>query len=406
MLTDAQLLATQVVSQAVSVLSFLGSLFICLCYLRFVALRKFSFLLVALLSLTDIGSQVFSVLVSPSPAELDAMAAGGAVTPLCIAQAVGSSFFELSSVMWTTAIAATLFLFVFRGMAADAVERRLPLFALACVGAPLLLALLPLADASYGPSGAWCWIRPERVGWVFAQFYVPLWLAVTFNAVVYVATRRLLLRTVEASSARGELAAADETALKLRRLIERLQLYPAILVVVWTFASINRIYEAATGGDRPVFALVILARSFSASQGMLNALAYGFSDGVRGAVRAELSLLCPRLVPRAEDPVAAAVSTASGTAAVAAVAATATSPQAAFSSRGASATGADRERERARLAAAEEEENLEVDDTRVVVPQARGIALVAVSNPVAGLEAGGDGQQRRDRVALALAGPR
>jgi hypothetical protein len=59
----------------------------------------------------------------------------------------------------------------------------------------LLLALLPLADASYGPSGAWCWVRPERVAWVFAQFYAPMWIAVAFNAAVYVGTRRLLLKT-------------------------------------------------------------------------------------------------------------------------------------------------------------------------------------------------------------------
>ena len=385
-LTDDQLRAVQAASSAISVMSFLGSSFIVACYLRFVALRKFSFLLVAVLSATDIGSQVFSVLVSPSASDLDAMNAGGAVTPVCLAQAIGSSFFELSSVLWTTAIAATLYLFVWRRMAAEDVERKLPLFALVCIGAPLLLALLPLADASYGPSGAWCWIRPTRHAWVFAQFYAPLWVAVIFNGVIYVGTRRLLQRTVQASAASGELGAGDETTLRLRLLIERLSLYPAILVAVWLAASVNRVYEA-TGGA-PIFALVFVARCCSASQGVLNALAYGFSDGVRGAVRAELSSLCPQFIPRAEDSVAAVTMGrgASGAETAAAVLAAVSSPPVAFAP---SHSGA--ERERARLAV---DEDLDGDLT-VVVPQ-RSISASVVDNPAA-LD------ERRGRVALALA---
>jgi hypothetical protein len=137
--------------------------------------------------------------------------AGGAITPACLAQAIGSSFFELSSVLWTTAIATTLYLFVWQRMAAEEVERKLPLFALVCIGAPLLLALLPLADASYGPAGAWCWIRSTRPAWVFIQFYAPMWAAVLFNAAVYLGTRRLLQRTVQSSRSRraqGSKAAA------------------------------------------------------------------------------------------------------------------------------------------------------------------------------------------------------
>ena len=380
-LSDEQLRAVQAASSVVSVLSFLGSSFILACYARLVSLRKFSFTLVAILSATDVGSQIFSVLVSPSAAELDAMNAGGAITPACLAQAIGSSFFELSSVLWTTAIATTLYLFVWRRMAAEEVERKLPLFALVCIGAPLLLALLPLADASYGPAGAWCWIRSTRPAWVFAQFYAPMWAAVLFNAAVYLGTRRLLQRTVQSSSSSGELGAGDETALRLRLLVERLSIYPLILVAVWLPASTNRVYEAATGGADPVFGLVLVARCCSASQGALNALAYGFGDGVRGAVRAELSLLCPQLVPRAEDSVAAVTARrgADATAGLAAVAA----PPVAFAP---SHSHADRERER--LADEENDDN----DLTVVVPQ-RSIAANVVDKSL---------EERRGRVALAL----
>jgi hypothetical protein len=53
--------------------------------------------------------------------------------------------------------------------------------------------------------------------------------------------------------------------------------------VVWSFATVNRIWEAA--GGRQVFALYLLQRTFSSTQGLLNALAYGLSPGVREAIR-------------------------------------------------------------------------------------------------------------------------
>lgn len=216
----------------------------------------------------------------------------GRVTPECYVQAIGNSIFELSSVLWTTAIAATLYMFVLKRMPADQVEKKLGLMFLVCLGIPILLACLPLFDDGYGPSGAWCWVRAgtSKTYWQFIIFYGPLWIAIGFNAFVYVRTWRLLRRTLDAAGG----GAGDETYKKLHAVMQRLQMYPFILLIVWLFASINRLYEALSGGDQ-VFALYFLQKVFSSSQGLLNSLVYGFSGGVREAIAERLAKCCPRL---------------------------------------------------------------------------------------------------------------
>jgi cAMP receptor-like G-protein coupled receptor len=306
-LSSSEIETTMGVSAFVSILSLLGSVFILLCYLRFAHLRKFSFTLVALLSLSDVLNQLFDFAQS-TPDELAYMERTGSVTPTCYVQAIGNSVFELASVLWTTAIAMTLYLFIFLRVQPERVERRLPLMALVCFGLPLVLALLPLADDAYGPSGAWCWVRTgtsaRLAAWQFGIFYGPLWVAILFNAFVYLRTWRLLRRML---SAAGPEAEHDATLVRLTAVMTRLQLYPFILLIVWTFASINRIYEAASGGASPVFALYFLQRAFSSSQGLLNALAYGFSNGVRESLRDELARCCPGIVSKAPDPLDANV---------------------------------------------------------------------------------------------------
>ena len=147
-LTQDQIDATQGVASFVSALSVLGSCFIVLCYARFMHLRKLAFRLVALLSLTDVLNQLFDF-VGPSAAELAAIRAGQApVSGACLAQALGNSFLELSSVMWTTTIAYTLYLFVALRLSPEAVERRFPLMLAWAVGFPLAMALLPPARES------------------------------------------------------------------------------------------------------------------------------------------------------------------------------------------------------------------------------------------------------------------
>lgn len=324
-LSAGDIAVVKAVATAVSALSCCGSTAIIAAFLRYRHLRRFAFLLVCILSACDILNQV-SDFISPDAGELAEMAAGGPTTASCYAQAVLDSFFELASVMWTSAIATTLYLSVFRRMSADDVAAKLPLFAAINFGVPLVLTIAPWFDGAYGPSGGWCWIVEAKQYWRALQFYIPLWVVIVYNAVTYVRVVRLLRRTVTVGrgggggggsggggssggsggatprpSPRGGAAAAsapaaagdaagDATAAAIRRIVVRLQAYPFILLIVYLPATVNRIAEVAMGG-RQVFALFLLQRAFSSSQGLCNAIAYGLSDGVREAVAADARAL-------------------------------------------------------------------------------------------------------------------
>ena len=146
---------------------------------------------VAILSATDFAAQILNF-VSPSGSDLEAMAMGQKpVSALCYTQAIGDSFFELSSVLWTSAIAETLYVSVVWRLRPEQVAALLPRFAAVCLGLPALLAALPALDvggewggrlggrggftnanrpprlrlAAYGPAGGWCWITEEKQYW-------------------------------------------------------------------------------------------------------------------------------------------------------------------------------------------------------------------------------------------------
>lgn len=240
-------------------------------------------------SVNDFLNQI-SVFLTPSPKSLDAMRTGEKpITSLCIAQAAMESFFELSSILWTSAIAATLYMSVFLRLPAVRIQSYFKYMVLICQGVPLLLTILPGALDKFGPAGAWCWIPSNYQGWRWAQFFAPLWLAIVFNAVVYVIVIHRIKRFYRITAAVDE-----ESARAMTNIVKRLRFYPLILVVVWIMATINRIVEEAK--DEQVYALFFLQKVFSSTQGLLNAFAYGFSSGVKESIRDSISRQCPRLV--------------------------------------------------------------------------------------------------------------
>ena len=207
---------------------------------------------------------------------------------LCVAQAAIETFASLSSVLWTTAIAATLYMSVFLRLTADEVKSSVKWYYVACYGIPLIVSVIPFTFNGYGPAGAWCWIKDRYLAMRLVGFYVPLILAIVFNGVVYTRVVRLINRTYKTGADQASAKQIDNTTRKLR-------VYPFILVIVWLPAMVNRVYEFAT--DEQSYTLFLLQTIFSSSQGMLNALVYGFSRGVREALGQSLHEMCPSLCP-------------------------------------------------------------------------------------------------------------
>ena len=163
-------------------------------------------------------------------------------------------------------------------------------FLLYCFGLPFVAMFLPLLTDSYGNTGtgAWCWIQtPEEnedvsmtenllnkgTMWRIVLFYLPLWIAIAFNSVVYIVVTNTLVRVARTQ--------ASETRPKYLKMIRRLRMYPLILVFCWMGATINRIQNVMYPNDIQ-YHLYIFQVSTRSLQGVLNAIVYGLNNHVMG----------------------------------------------------------------------------------------------------------------------------
>lgn len=335
-LTTAQLTSVARIMVAGAFFSTLGSLCILTVYVNSPTLRKsFAFQLVFGLALAELGNSFWPYFFMPSE---------GAA---CECQAVLLQFFSFASIAWSGVIAWTL-------DQATNTERKIggpsaPSLAASIVGigdptrAPdvrkfhlavwsisFILVLIPWGAGVYGPAGAWCWIDPRHGAEAHALrlicFYLPLWCVIAFQIrTYYVVYQRLNRVTLLASAtaavradmrrearereiARGEggdaSAAADvndeesqkddaDMEATLRRLLRRLGAYPMVLIVAWTFPTINRLNNYVQGnrtGHGDNYTLYVLMAMGMSTQGIGNAVVYGMS----GAVRREAASLIER----------------------------------------------------------------------------------------------------------------
>ncbi len=264
------------------VFSFLGSSFICFCYLIFKDLRKFAFKLVFFLSLSDVLLSVSDMLGDPQDG-----------TATCTFQAVVNSYFAIASILWTTMIAYCLYATVIKRQAIEITRMRERYMHMLCWGYPAVFTILPATTNSYGTSGGWCWIKADTSvdqAWRVLQLYLPLWCAMGYNAFVYyniVKTIRNVLKAQreadQAAAARGEISAANTGAREVK-MIWRLQFYPLIMLICWFMPTVNRIQNIISPKE-PIFFVVLMAVTLSSLQGILNSLAYGFTPSVTNRIQ-------------------------------------------------------------------------------------------------------------------------
>lgn len=256
------------VSAAGAGMSFAGSLAIALSYALLPNTRRFSRKLVLYLSLADMGNAVFMFMGVP-----------GDGTPLCYAQAIGVSVFELATVLWTFFIALTMFLIVVKHHMH--VERYEGIFHACVWGFSVLMSLLPLSTDSVGSAGAWCWLRDDDTGtlWRLLQFFVPLWLvfvvSALLNILTFVEVRRSMRQFAVTDASSRELISAST---------RRMGMYPILLLIVFAFATVNRI-QNWVDPTNPLLWLFGLHGFFAALLGSLNAIVYFQDVSMRREVR-------------------------------------------------------------------------------------------------------------------------
>ena len=164
-----------------SALSFLGCTGIIVSYLLFEKLRRAAFKLVRNLAISDLGFAASFAINAIGRSRSGCHAQ-------CTAQATIQSYFELSSVLWTTVMSDRLYhRDPRRDRAAHHAQRRPVdepgnLYAWAAARHRARAAALH----QYGEqSGGWCWIKDakgEPLNYLLrATYYVPLWIGIAFN---------------------------------------------------------------------------------------------------------------------------------------------------------------------------------------------------------------------------------
>lgn len=258
----------EVVSIFFSTISFLGSTFIVVMYLRHPELRSFIFQIVVWISASDMIYSLANALGNPSDG-----------TDACYAQAVMIQFFGLSSMLWTVAIAFTVDQVYLKGKSLDDATQLKKNFHLFVWPASTLLTILPATTGNYGSATGWCWIDVKHnadwgTTWRFLCFYVPLWAVAVYNLTVYYRVRVALNEAIEQGGSKAG------SVQRMQRLIY----YPLVLVGCYFFGTINRIENIFA---KPVYVLVVFHTIGMSSQGTLNALVYGLSPSVKQVIMKE-----------------------------------------------------------------------------------------------------------------------
>jgi hypothetical protein len=127
------------------------------------------------------------------------------IKPISYVSRVLISYGQLSSVLWSGAIAFTLhmaFLNRREAFSGTYINNFICYYVAVCFGLPAVLTVLPYffgeANASesgldlgaYGDTGGWCWIKPQNPVWRLIQFYIILWTVVSYNFYVYIGVHR------------------------------------------------------------------------------------------------------------------------------------------------------------------------------------------------------------------------
>lgn len=257
--------------------SMLGCIFVWIVYWCFLELRAFPFKLVLYLSISDffhsLGNQYSAFLLPRHKHQT-----------FCYAQAVLDTYFTLSSVLWTSVIAFSLYRVVIkRSVQIHHLEGRFHTF---CWLIPLFVTLLPLLTDGYGPSPWWCWIRITQENYALDQvwrgicLYIPLWCAILFNFYVYIKLIEFIHE--------GMISYSQDRDYRLK-LIRKLKLYPVVLLLCYLFATFNRMLEFVLEKEGPSFWIAMIGAVISNLSGLMNAVVYAFTPAVRSALSSCMS---------------------------------------------------------------------------------------------------------------------
>ena len=282
----------------VGITSILCCLFPILTYVLFPDLRNLRYIeLVFYISVNDLVATIGATL---------PLTPGG--SSQCWFQGLATNYNFLSSAMWTVVIAYQLWLVTHHGKLLD--DQHMFRFHILCWGVPLLATLLPLTTSTYGDAddsiSEWCVIRSSSPSssvaskaWTIAGFYLWLWIAVL--AMLY-----FLVQVGRRFQQMG-----DSLAPVVRSSLNKLSLYPAIIVSCWLLPSIADMTQAfgpsADFHTPTMRRLAFLSYVTPLLQGVLLSLVFTLRNPIvrdrwRVAIASTILAIAPQLCPSLTKP--------------------------------------------------------------------------------------------------------
>jgi hypothetical protein len=195
---------------------------------------------------------------------------------LCQIQAAVINLFTLASVLWAGIIAFSLYFIIVKS--SFYIQNYMNCFLIAVFVLSTLVSAIPFITNSYGTVAGWCWIKQDgeydsKFYERYFLFFVPLWLLVVFNGVLYVKVSRCLRESDDPDGSRSGLN-------------RKLKFYPMILIVCFLPYTIKSSLEFNKQDFtmQHDFEITIVIAAVRGMHGFLNAFVYGFTKKVRRAL--------------------------------------------------------------------------------------------------------------------------
>ncbi|KAJ8030437.1 G-protein coupled receptor 1 [Holothuria leucospilota] len=245
--------AVVAVKKTMASLSLVGCVFMILIIWAFSKYRLFVQRLILYLTISAFFSSIGHLMASIKPEG-----------PVCTFEAFWLTFSDWAVLLWVLIITINLYL---NAVMMKSTEKYEILYSAIVWGFSLFMACIPFIGNHYGPAGAWWW-------------YIPLFLLIGVMFIMYIV---IVYKVNHQSGLWQGTYNPDQERQRdmLKEYVRPLKVYPLIYLVLSIFPLINRLQNAFSKSDEPVFVLSLLHAASSPLQGLINALVYGLDPDTR-----------------------------------------------------------------------------------------------------------------------------
>jgi hypothetical protein len=173
----------------------------------------------------------------------------------CRFMGIMTQYIDWVAVLWISCITFTVCIGAVLYKPTDKLE--IP-YHVICWGIPVILALIPLIELTYGLAGLWCWIRssindeplPLGIAFQFTLYYIPI--AIIAILIVSMSMTVVIIIHRRAKKYQGNYNPNKLEEIKtLQKEMRSLYFYPWAFALLYTIPFINR-FRIAVGGTHDV----------------------------------------------------------------------------------------------------------------------------------------------------------